>query len=56
MGGGGCLEKNREVYKSQIHERTISLKVLGLISRVLILEVSVYNVYIKPLLLKEGGE
>ncbi len=31
---------------SQIHERTISLRFLGIILRVLRLEVSVYNIYI----------
>ncbi len=31
---------------SQIHERTISLRFLGIILRVLTLEVSVYNGYI----------
>ncbi len=33
--------------RSQIHERTISLRFLGIILRVLRLEVSVYNVYIR---------
>jgi hypothetical protein len=32
--------------KSRIHEHTISLSFLGIILRVLKLEVSVYNVYI----------
>jgi hypothetical protein len=34
-----------EEYKSRIHERTISLSFLGIILRVLRLEVSVNNVY-----------
>jgi hypothetical protein len=34
------------MHLSQIHERAISLTFLGIILRVLILEVSVYNVYI----------
>ncbi len=34
------------VFRSRIHERTISLRFLGLILRVLRLEVFVYNVYI----------
>ncbi len=33
--------------RSRIHELTISLRFLGIILRVLKLEVSVYNVYIK---------
>jgi hypothetical protein len=37
------------VARSQIHERTISLRFLGIILRVLRLEVSVYNVYITNL-------
>ncbi len=47
--------------RSRIHERTISVRFLGIILRDLRLELSVYNVYItvqtsfKPLLLKEGG-
>jgi hypothetical protein len=49
-----CLE-----CRSRIHERTISLRFLGIILRVLRLEVSAYNVYItnslKQLLLKVGG-
>jgi hypothetical protein len=32
--------------RSQIHERTISMRFLGITLRVLRLEVSVYNVYI----------
>ncbi len=48
-----------EVHGSRIHERTISLMFLGIILRVLRLEVSLYNVYIqtsfKPFLLGEGG-
>jgi hypothetical protein len=32
--------------RSRIHERTVSLRFLGIILRVLRLEVSVYNVYI----------
>jgi hypothetical protein len=47
------------ISRSRIHERTISLRFLGIILRVLRLEVSVSNVYIttsfKPLLLKGGG-
>ncbi len=35
-----------ESYRSRIHERTISLRFLGIILRVLRLEVFVYNVYI----------
>jgi hypothetical protein len=35
-----------EEYRSRIHERTISLRFLGIILRVLRLEVSVYNAYI----------
>ncbi len=34
------------LYRSRIHEHTISLRFLGIILRVLRLEVSVYNVYI----------
>jgi hypothetical protein len=34
------------LYRSRIHERTISLRFLGIILRVLRLEVSIYNVYI----------
>jgi hypothetical protein len=37
------------LYRSRIHERTISLRFLGIILRVLGLEVYVYNVYIKNL-------
>jgi hypothetical protein len=37
---------NRVVDLKPIHERTISLTFLGIILRVLRLEVSVYNVYI----------
>ncbi len=44
---------------SRIHERTISLRFLGIIWRVLSLEVSVHNVYItnqfQPFLFKRGG-
>jgi hypothetical protein len=46
--------------RSRIHERTISLRFLGIILRVLRLEVSVYNVYgtlqtsFNPLFLKGG--
>jgi hypothetical protein len=40
------------VSRSQIHERTISLRGLGIILRVLRLEVSVYNIYITNLLQK----
>jgi hypothetical protein len=36
----------RKLYWSQIHERTISLKFLGIILRLLRLDVSVYNAYI----------
>ncbi len=46
-------------YRSQIHERTISLRFLGIILSVLRFEVSVYNVYIinqfKPVLLRGDG-
>jgi hypothetical protein len=35
------------LYRSQIHERTISLRFLGIILRVLRLEVNVFNVYIQ---------
>jgi hypothetical protein len=45
--------------RSGIHERTISLRFLGIIWRFLRLEVSIYNVSLqtsfKPLLLKGGG-
>jgi hypothetical protein len=41
-----CLRSWGHGSRSQIHERTISLKFLGIILRVLRLEVSVYNVYI----------
>jgi hypothetical protein len=45
--------------RSRIHERTISLRFLGIILGVLILEVSVNNVTLqtsfKPLLLRGGG-
>ncbi len=34
------------MYRSQIHERAISLRFLGILLRILKLEVSVYNVYI----------
>jgi hypothetical protein len=37
------------LYKSRIHESTISLRFLGIILRVLRLEVFVYNVYIANL-------
>ncbi len=40
---------------SRIQERTIVLRFLGKILRVLRFEISVYNVYITNLLLKEGG-
>jgi hypothetical protein len=43
------------VTKSRIHERTSSLRFLGIILRVLRLEVSVRNVYITNLLPKSGG-
>jgi hypothetical protein len=48
------------MYISRIHERTISFKFLGIILKVLRLEVSVYNVYItnysfKKIFLKRGG-
>jgi hypothetical protein len=36
----------RRVYRSRIHERTISLRFLGIFLRVLRLEVSIHNVYI----------
>ncbi len=46
-------------YWSRIHERTISLRFLGIILRVLRLEVSVYNVYItnqfQPTFAQGGG-
>jgi hypothetical protein len=46
--------------RSRIHERTIALGFLGIISRVLRLEFSVYNDYFttifKLLLLREEGE
>jgi hypothetical protein len=46
--------------RSRIHERPVSLRFLGIILKVLRLEVSVYNVGIKtsfrPLLLKGWGE
>jgi hypothetical protein len=41
-GGGGVSHLDR----SRIHERTISLRFMGILLRVLRLEVSVYNVYI----------
>jgi hypothetical protein len=40
------LADTSEVSRSQIHERTISLMFMGMILRVLRLEVSVYNIYI----------
>jgi hypothetical protein len=47
------------VYRSRIHERTISFRFLGTVLRVLRLEVSLYHAYItnqfKPLLLGGGG-
>ncbi len=48
-------QKPRNYSRRQIHERTISLSFLGIILRVLSLEVSIYNVNIanQPLLL--GG-
>jgi hypothetical protein len=42
---GSVLEVNED--RSRIHERTILLRFLGIILRVLRLEISVYNVYIK---------
>jgi hypothetical protein len=53
-------EGHQEEYMSQIHERTISLRFLGIILRVLRLQVSIYNVYItKPVsnhfCSREGG-
>jgi hypothetical protein len=44
----GNIEEENNNYKgrSRIHEHTISLRFLGIILRVLRLEVSVYNVYI----------
>ncbi len=53
------MEKAR-VYWSQIHERTISLRFLGIILRVLRLEFSVYNVYVYitnqcPITFSSGG-
>jgi hypothetical protein len=55
-----CLRVEIYIYiRSRILERTVSLIFLGIILRVLRLEVSVYNVYItnqfKPLLLGGGG-
>ncbi len=55
--------RNTGVNWSRIHERTISLRFLGIIFRVLRLDVSVYNVNVyitnqtsfKPLLLGGGG-
>jgi hypothetical protein len=41
--------------RSRIHERTTSLRFLGIILRVLKLEVSVYNVYFSNHLLQGGG-
>jgi hypothetical protein len=45
-----CLDLRAAIfctqYRSRIHERTISLRSLGIILRVLRLEVSVFNVYI----------
>ncbi len=40
----GC---SRYLARSRDHERTISLRFLGIILRVLTLEISVYNVYIR---------
>jgi hypothetical protein len=53
LEGKGCkkhFKKSEEgECRSRIHERTISLRFLDIILRVLRLEVSVYNVYItKP--------
>ncbi len=47
----GNIERNEHYHNlgqlsSRIHERTISLRFLGIILRVLRLEVSVYHVYI----------
>jgi hypothetical protein len=56
FGGKG---KHARETRNRIHERTISLRVLGIILRVLRLEVSVSNVDLtnnfKPLLLPRGG-
>ncbi len=43
-GGGGGLRSTFRVSRSRIHERTISLRFLGIILRVLRREVSAYNV------------
>jgi hypothetical protein len=47
------------MYRSRIHERTISLRFLGIILRVIRLEVSVYNVFItnqfQPTFARGGG-
>jgi hypothetical protein len=42
----GNMKLTIDVHGSRIHERTISLRFLGIILRFLRLEVSVYNVYI----------
>ncbi len=41
--------------RSRIHERTISLKFLGIILRVFRLEVSVYNIYFQTTFAQVGG-
>ncbi len=45
------------VARSRIHERTFSLRFLGIVLKVLRLKVSVYNVYtsFKQLMLRGGG-
>ncbi len=43
----GSLKMNTALeYRSRIHERTILLRFLGIILRVLRIEISVYNFYI----------
>jgi hypothetical protein len=40
-----ALFNKAKVYRSRIHERSISLRFLGIILRVIRVEISVYNVY-----------
>ncbi len=55
----GSQRELEEEYRSRIHERTISLRFLGIILRVLRLEVSLYKVYItnqfQTTFAKKGG-
>jgi hypothetical protein len=55
----GAVQLLCTVYRSRIHKHTISLKFLGIIFRILRLEVSVYNVYItnkfQTTFAQEGG-